>query len=243
MWDQRTNLRTGTQVDSLLYFSVRHPRLRRWDIALDTVIKQGNPVSHQGLQSERQFHNFHVYCLCFLGIVFSDHCFVCLFVFESGCHHIAWKSFCRWGWLWTPRDPPFCAAWVLELNACALMQGPEMIHSRNGDVASGLNFRLFAQTPLLACCLVVSHWSNQDQSCSGNWIQWPLLSWGGGVGILAILVRRLPVPTSVPLGVGKWAASTFPAFVSPLDQSDSTCFKRLPWLLQNDELWLELKAK
>lgn len=37
MWDQRTNLRTGTQVDSLLYFSVRHPRLRRWDTALDTV--------------------------------------------------------------------------------------------------------------------------------------------------------------------------------------------------------------
>lgn len=102
MWDQRTNLRTGTQVDSLLYFSVRHPRLRRWDIALDTVIKQGNPVSHQGLQSERQFHNFHVYCLCFLGIIFSDHWFVCLFVFESGSHHIAWKSFCRWAWLQFP---------------------------------------------------------------------------------------------------------------------------------------------
>lgn len=94
-----------------------------------------------------------------------------------------------------------------------------MILSRNGDVASGLNFRLFAQTPLLACCLVVSHWSNQDQSCNGNWIQWPLLSRGGGVGILAILVRRLAVPTSVPLGVGKWAASAFHAFISLLDQT------------------------
>lgn len=104
-----------------------------------------------------------------------------------------------------------------------------MIHSRNGDVASGLNFRLFAQTPLLACCLVVSHWSNQDQSCNGNWIQWPLLSWGGGVGILAILVRRLPIPTSVPLVCWKVSSKHLPCI----------CFSAWPerqYLLQTSTL-------